>query len=107
VPLNFSETNLLNFAAQPVYDLVVIITISCVVLLNLQYEEGEEVVLYVNKVGPYNNPQETYEFYSRIPLCPPDNIEEGRLEGLGEALQGYELVKSGIKIAFKGSKRGY
>jgi transmembrane 9 superfamily protein 3 len=25
-----------------------------------RYKEQEEVILWVNKVGPYNNPQETY-----------------------------------------------
>ena len=33
-----------------------------------QYEPGEKVNLWVNKVGPYHNPQETYEYFS-LPYC--------------------------------------
>jgi len=60
------------------------------------------VILYVNKVGPYYNPQETYEFYDKMPLCPPEKKIQSRLEGLGEALQGYELIQSNLKFYFKG-----
>jgi transmembrane 9 superfamily protein 3 len=54
----------------------------------------------VNKVGPFRNPQETYMFYS-LPYCRPEEEEESGFEGLGEALQGYELRKSSMKIFFK------
>jgi hypothetical protein len=27
----------------------------------VQYVDGEEVILWVNKVGPFRNPQETYK----------------------------------------------
>lgn len=67
------------------------------------YVDGEEVILWVNKVGPFRNPQETYLYYS-LPFCKPDKdivLHESGLEGLGEALQGYELRKSGIKMDFK------
>ena len=33
---------------------------DCGRLHTAQYEDGEEVILWVNKVGPYRNPQETY-----------------------------------------------
>jgi transmembrane 9 superfamily protein 3 len=58
------------------------------------------VVIYVNTVGPYNNPQETYEFYKKLPFCPPQKLVQGRMEGLGEALSGYELVQSNLKPVF-------
>ena len=32
-----------------------------------------QVELYVNKVGPYYNPQETYCYYS-LPVCTPDKV---------------------------------
>jgi len=64
------------------------------------YENGEEVILWVNKVGPFRNPQETYEFYT-LPYCHPEEIIESGFEGLGEALQGYELRKSPMIINFK------
>ena len=56
--------------------------------------------MWVNKVGPYSNPQETYMFYS-LPYCRPRQEEESNWEGLGEALQGYELRKSPMKINFR------
>jgi len=65
-----------------------------------QYKDGEEVILYVNTVGPFQNPQETYLYYS-LPFCGPKTLEESKTEGLGEALLGYELIKSGIPINFK------
>jgi len=71
---------------------------------NNKYKDDEEVILYVNKVGPYANPQETYMYYD-MPWCiPPDANTELHMEGLGEALQGYELRKSGLHIIFKQNK---
>jgi hypothetical protein len=35
---------------------------------------GDAVVLYVNKVGPYHNPSETYDFYD-MPVCRPASIK--------------------------------
>ncbi|KAL6043065.1 Transmembrane 9 superfamily member 1 [Balamuthia mandrillaris] len=64
------------------------------------YDKQEKVTLYVNKVGPFRNPQETYSYYS-LPFCPPDKIVESKTEGLGEALLGYELIESRITIRFR------
>lgn len=58
------------------------------------------MTVYVNTVGPYNNPQETYELYKKLPYCPPEKLIQGRMEGLGEALSGYELIKSNIQPTF-------
>lgn len=58
------------------------------------------MILWVNKVGPFRNPQETYEFYS-LPYCHPDEVVDAGFEGLGEALQGYELRKSPMLVHFK------
>jgi len=33
-----------------------------------KYVAGEEVVLWTNKVGPYNNPQETFNYFT-LPFC--------------------------------------
>ena len=60
------------------------------------YDVGEEVTLWVNKVGPYHNPQETYLYYS-LPFCstrPVDSLEH-RWDGLGEVLEGNDLISSG------------
>lgn len=74
--------------------------ITFVTSVFLQYEPDEHVVLWVNKVGPYNNPQETYNYFS-LPFCRPQGKVSHRWGGLGEVLGGNELVDSGIEIKFK------
>lgn len=67
-----------------------------------QYEDNEEVVLWMNTVGPYHNRQETYSYFS-LPFC--SGTKKGIShyhETLGEALQGVELEFSGLNIDFKG-----
>jgi len=64
------------------------------------YENHEEVVLWMNTVGPYHNRQETYGYFS-LPFCagPKESISHYH-ETLGEALQGTELEFSGLQIEF-------
>jgi len=68
----------------------------------VQYDDGEEVVLWMNTVGPYHNRQETYSYFS-LPFCegPKKDISHYH-ETLSEALQGVELVFSGLDIDYKG-----
>lgn len=56
------------------------IGLDCTLLLILSssawarsYKQGENVTLYVNKVGPYHNPQETYHYYT-LPVCSPHKV---------------------------------
>ncbi|XP_051139427.1 transmembrane 9 superfamily member 1-like [Andrographis paniculata] len=65
-----------------------------------KYQDGETVTLWVNKVGPYNNPQETYNYYS-LPFCHPGGNAAHKWGGLGEVLGGNELIDSQIEIKFK------
>ncbi|KAL3690591.1 hypothetical protein R1sor_016900 [Riccia sorocarpa] len=66
-----------------------------------KYADGDPVTLWVNKVGPYNNPQETYNYYS-LPFCKPSLREPThKWGGLGEVLEGNELIDSEIEIKFK------
>jgi transmembrane 9 superfamily protein 3 len=66
-----------------------------------QYEAGEEVVVWVNKIGPFNNPQETYT-YNSLPFCKAPGMEEPEAHalGIGEILEGNELFNSGQMIKF-------
>lgn len=68
-----------------------------------EYEDGEPVTLWLCKVGPYHNPQEAYSFYT-LPYCaPPEELHpRTRLAGLGELIEGTELVNSDLKLNFKG-----
>ena len=66
----------------------------------LQYKAEESVTLWVNKVGPYNNPQETYNYYS-LPFCHQSENAAHKWGGLGEVLGGNELIDSQIVIKFQ------
>ncbi|VDN03011.1 unnamed protein product [Thelazia callipaeda] len=65
------------------------------------YHDGEEIVLWMNTVGPYSNRQETYTYFS-LPFCRGPKQSIGHYhETLGEALLGVELDYSGLDIKFK------
>lgn len=68
----------------------------------MQYKDGEAVRLWVNKVGPYDNPQETYNYYY-LPFCAPTDAGKPKHKwgGLGEVLQGNELIDSQLDVKFK------
>ena len=65
------------------------------------FTDEQEVNLWYNKVGPYNNPQETYQYFD-LPFCRPEGFHRvKKKEGLGEVLEGNELVDSHLGIHFK------
>ena len=72
----------------------------------MQYAVGEAVRLWVNKVGPYNNPQETYNYY-HLPFCKPNQAVKPahKWGGLGEVLQGNELIDSQLDLSFQSAAR--
>ncbi|KAF5760170.1 putative nonaspanin (TM9SF), MFS transporter superfamily [Helianthus annuus] len=65
-----------------------------------KYQPDEAVKLWVNKVGPYNNPQETYNYYS-LPFCRKPSNPGHKWGGLGEVLGGNELIDSQFDIKFQ------
>jgi transmembrane 9 superfamily member 3 len=66
-----------------------------------QYEPNEEVVVWMNTIGPMNNWQETYDYY-QLPFCHGDSPVQHHHETLGEALQGMDLINSGIPMSYLG-----
>ncbi|KAK9126389.1 hypothetical protein Scep_015235 [Stephania cephalantha] len=64
-----------------------------------RYAVGEDVPLYVAKVGPLNNPSEAYWFYN-WPFCSPDQLTE-KEESLGEVLNGDRLTNSLYELKFR------
>jgi transmembrane 9 superfamily protein 1 len=66
-----------------------------------EYQPGDKVEVFVNKVGPYFNPHETYHYYS-LPVCRPSKVEHKSLT-LGEVLDGDRMAKSMYVIKFKGT----
>lgn len=86
-----------------VYLAVLLLVICCFShvrsdFLEHRYKVDDAVPLYVNKVGPYYNPSETYGYYS-LPFCRPDHLEE-KQETLGEILNGDRLVTAPYKVKF-------
>ncbi|KAH7284451.1 hypothetical protein KP509_34G054800 [Ceratopteris richardii] len=72
-----------------------------------KYADDEKVMLWVNKVGPYYNPQETYNYFS-LPFCSAgDENPVHKWGGLGEVLEGNELIDSQIDIRFKKNVQHY
>ncbi|KAG9458997.1 hypothetical protein H6P81_003505 [Aristolochia fimbriata] len=69
-----------------------------------RYNVGDRVPLLVNKVGPLNNPSETYWYYD-LPFCRPDQIIEKK-ESLGEVLNGDRLTNSLYELNFREDKNG-
>ncbi|XP_068661809.1 transmembrane 9 superfamily member 2-like [Aristolochia californica] len=67
-----------------------------------RYNVGDRVPLLVNKVGPLNNPSETYRYYD-LPFCHPDQIVEKK-ESLGEVLSGDRLSSSLYELNFRKDK---
>ncbi|KAL8485912.1 hypothetical protein ACS0TY_027991 [Phlomoides rotata] len=65
-----------------------------------KYQDGDPVTLWVNKVGPYNNPQETYN-YNSLPFCHAPGNAAHKWAGLGEVLGGNELIDSQIEVKYK------
>jgi hypothetical protein len=65
---------------------------------NMVFKKGDSVPLYANKVGPFANPSEQYEFYT-LPFCAPKEEERKGLH-LGEVLGGDRMMKSLYSLPF-------
>ncbi|KAI9195239.1 hypothetical protein LWI28_013085 [Acer negundo] len=63
-----------------------------------RYNVGDHIPLFVNKVGPLNNPSETYQYYD-LPFCCPDPIS-WKKETLGEVLNGDRLTSALYELKF-------
>eukprot|EP00232_Nephroselmis_pyriformis_P024087 CAMPEP_0182865824 /NCGR_PEP_ID=MMETSP0034_2-20130328/7890_1 /TAXON_ID=156128 /ORGANISM="Nephroselmis pyriformis, Strain CCMP717" /LENGTH=611 /DNA_ID=CAMNT_0024998143 /DNA_START=30 /DNA_END=1865 /DNA_ORIENTATION=+ len=63
------------------------------------YKVHETVPLYANKVGPFHNPSETYQYYD-LPFCRPDGIEH-KSEDLGEVLEGDRMMSTPYHVDFR------
>ncbi|CAG0912809.1 unnamed protein product [Notodromas monacha] len=61
-------------------------------------DANKAVDIFVNKVGPFRNPHETYLYYS-LPLCRPETIKF-RSMSVGQALDGNKLAYSDFRIKF-------
>ena len=96
-------------AAAPVAGALFVLLLACVAPARAdeydhKYAVGDRVILWENKVGPYNNPQETYN-YHELPFCRATTATGAKPThkwgGLGEILQGNELIDSDVEFKFR------
>lgn len=90
---------MMNRIAQLLLVLVAVIAVVRGDYHNHQYVPGDKVIVWANKVGPFHNPQEYYSLYS-LPYCEPETLVD-QFEGLGEAIQGYELTQMVEELSFR------
>jgi hypothetical protein len=63
------------------------------------YEKGDHIPVVANKVGPYANPSETYNYY-RLAYCKPESLQ-GKNHKLGQLLLGDRKVNTPYEIRFQ------
>jgi len=63
-----------------------------------KYSKGDHVPLFANKVGPFANPSEQYEYYT-LPFCAP-KTEIRKNQHLGEVLAGDRMMETLFKLPF-------
>merc|ERR1719460_1445703 len=73
------------------------------VTLPSSYTDNQQVPVYANKVGPFANPSETYEFYD-MPFCKPDSVQYMD-QDIGQMLRGDRFVNTLYGIKFQGTIR--
>lgn len=95
---------MLEYISRNPLALLLITSIPCSILADMtthRYEKGDIVDLWVNKVGPYSNPQEAYEYYT-LPFCasPSEKHNLPLNPSLAEVLGGHTLRHSGFELPF-------
>eukprot|EP01116_Phalansterium_solitarium_P004252 TRINITY_DN151_c0_g1_i1.p1 TRINITY_DN151_c0_g1~~TRINITY_DN151_c0_g1_i1.p1 ORF type:complete len:593 (+),score=230.48 TRINITY_DN151_c0_g1_i1:180-1958(+) len=63
------------------------------------FEKEQEVPFFVNKIGPYSNPTETYEFYD-LPFCRPNEVQH-KHHSLGDDFTGDHHMGALYDIRFE------
>eukprot|EP00913_Durusdinium_trenchii_P014908 g13982.t1 len=66
--------------------------VALLVLVEAAFDDDQEIQVSMNKVWPYSNPTETYEYYD-FPFCKPKTVMPHFMT-LGQVLRGDRLVNS-------------
>jgi transmembrane 9 superfamily member 1 len=83
--------------------IVVIVGSAVAIPKGEKYEAGQDVDVWMNIVGPFNNPSETFEYYS-LPFCrPPADQMKRKKQTLGMNIEGDRLYSSLYKHQFAGN----
>lgn len=80
-----------------------VVVVLVVVVETKEYKENDRIVVWANKMGPYDSPAESQDFYEALPWsdnCKPKQLEYAD-QHLGEALIGNRLVKTLFQVHFK------
>ncbi|KAK8806356.1 hypothetical protein WA588_002927 [Blastocystis sp. NMH] len=65
------------------------------------YSPGDKLYAWTNRIGPYHNPHETYDYFD-LPFCKPliPDILATKKGGISEMIEGTTLQNSGIVFSF-------
>lgn len=66
----------------------------------LQYEDGDDVVSWISRVGPLDNLQEIHSYFS-LPFCKGSRITDPHQQTFNEILHGIKLESTGYEMKFK------
>lgn len=78
---------------------VFFICFSLTLVQSKRYRAHDHVGIVANTVGPFNNPTETYPFYS-LPFCEGNGIQKRHKQDLGEVLSGSRKVATPYELTF-------
>jgi len=68
-----------------------------------KFRTHDDVPLWANKVGPFHNPSETYQYFD-LPFCHPEEGPAHKPESLGEVMDGNRLVSTPYELRFREDK---
>lgn len=81
-------------------NLIAIGLFSAIIIVNSRrFHTHDHIALVANTVGPFNNPTETYPFYS-LPFCEVSGKQRRHKQDLGETLSGSRKVATPYDITF-------
>jgi transmembrane 9 superfamily protein 3 len=86
-----------NLFHDPMLAAILVLLLPCVTAV--EYRQGDSVPVWLSTIGPYDNRYESYS-YNSLPYCNYMKHVDKKTSTLGEALQGMEMIHSGMDIRF-------
>lgn len=65
-----------------------------------RYKQNDDVPLWASKIGPFDNPSETYEYY-KLPYCKPKEGIKWKTLGMGEVVDANRMATTPYDLAFR------
>jgi len=82
-----------------VFQTIILIAIIVAIVEGRRYRAHDHVGIIANTVGPFNNPTETYPYYS-LPFCSGTGKQKRHKQDLGETLSGSRKVATPYDLTF-------